>query len=90
MPTLGQPQADTMLNRAVHTQLVNLERIREINSRIRDIIDRLHITPPGAEAIKAADTGGGGVLRDHLSALEVEERKITETLDSLAELESLL
>lgn len=90
MPSLSQPQADTMLNRAVHTQLGNLERIREINSRIRDIINRLHIVPSDAIAQKVNDTGGYGVLRDHLSALELEEQKISETLDNLVELESLL
>ena len=81
---------DTMLNRAVHTQLGNLERIRELNRRLRDLVTRLHCAPSGEAASKINETGGLGVLRDHLSALEIEEQQLTETLDQLVELESLL
>jgi len=84
------PDQDTMLNRAVHTQLGNLERVRELNCRLRSLIIRLHCAPSGEDESKVNDTGGYGVLRDHLSALELEERQLTETLDQLVELESLL
>ena len=88
--TANAVSQDTMLNRAVHTQLGNLERIRELNRRLRDLITRLHCAPSGDEASKINETGGLGVLRDHLSALEIEEQQLTETLDQLVELESLL
>lgn len=88
--TANAASQDTMLNRAVHTQLGNLERIRELNRRLRDLITRLHCVPSGDAASKINETGGLGVLRDHLSALEIEEQQLTETLDQLIELESLL
>ena len=90
--TANAVSQDTMLNRAVHTQLGNLERIRELNRRLRDLITRLHCAPsPDADAaIKTIEANGLGVLRDHLSSLEIEERKLTETFDQLVELESLL
>ena len=93
MQAMANPaKQDTMLNRAVHTQLGNLERIRELNRRLRDLITRLHCapSPSGDAASKINETGGLGVLRDHLSALEIEEQQLTETLDQLVELESLL
>ena len=88
--TANAVSQDTMLNRAVHTQLGNLERIRELNRRLRDLITRLHCAPSSEAASKINETGGLGVLRDHLSALEIEEQQLTETLDQLVELESLL
>lgn len=81
---------DTMLNRAVHTQLGNLERIRELNRRLSDLITRLNCAPYGDADGKVSEMGGCGVLRDHLSALEFEEQQLTETIDQLVELESLL
>lgn len=81
---------DTMLNRAVHTQLGNLERVKELNRRLSDLITRLHCAPTGEAPSKMNDSGGYGVLRDHLSALEIEEQQLIETLDQLVELESLL
>lgn len=81
---------DTMLNRAVHTQVGNLELVRELNSRIVSLITRLNCAPPSDAANKVTDAGGYGLLRDHLTALEIEGRQLTETLDNLVELESLL
>ena len=88
--TANAVSQDTMLNRAVHTQLGNLGRIRELNRRLCDLISRLSCAPTGEAAGKENETGGHGVLRDHLTALEIEERQLIETLDQLVELESLL
>lgn len=81
---------DTMLTRAVNSQLDNLARVRELNCRLGDLINRLHCSPAGSEEKDKDGSGGYGILSDHLSALEIEARQLSEVIDKLVELESLL
>lgn len=88
--TIGNAVEQTPLERCRNQAESNMDNVRDINRRIIVLLERLGGPIPGETAKVGAPAESGGMLRDHLTELELEGQRLGALQADLSMLERLL